>query len=116
MECNRYKPLASAFWVEGQRINSLTAYLNEFLRMFMVKMQSRRLQLSVLVDFGIEVEQQCRSICTDLNVFNSILFHLVSNAVKYSDEDSKIEILVSFKPLLISTNNLTGYLVVSIKD
>lgn len=49
-------------------------------------------------------------------MFKSILFHLVSNAVKYSDEDSKIEILVTFKPLLISTNNLTGYLVVSIKD
>lgn len=57
MECNRYKPLASAFCSEDQRINSLTAYLNEFLLMFMVKLQSRRLQLSVQVDFGIEVEQ-----------------------------------------------------------
>lgn len=55
-------------------------------------------------------------LCTDYNVYRSILFHLMQNASKYSPEDSVIEVTVKFEPLSQQSDNITGYLVTSIKD
>jgi hypothetical protein len=95
-------------------LDPLTAYLNEFLHMFLVKNKAG--VCSLVCRCNLESRRaEVESICSDLNVFKSILVHLVSNTIKYSNEDLKIEIIFTYKLLLILMSKLTGYLFVSIK-
>ncbi len=50
------------------------------------------------------VEIQNR-LCTDYNVYTSILFHLIYNAIKFSPPNEIINVEVYFKPYFNSKNS-----------
>ena len=42
-----------------------------------------------------------QAICTDFKIYKDILFHLVSNAIKFSKNGQKIKIIVKHKKFII---------------
>lgn len=68
--------------------------------------------------------------CTDYSVYQSIFYHLISNAIKFSPPDSVVSVSVAFQPVktegelnnsLLANQpshygNLTGFLVTKITD
>ena len=39
------------------------------------------------------------SLCTDYKIYESIFFHLIENAIKYSPQEGTIKVECTFKPL-----------------
>ena len=68
-------------------------FITEFLSCFEVNIKDKKLE--------IEIEDQIlvnpQAICTDFKIYKSILFHIVSNAVKFSKQGQKIKILLRHK-------------------
>ena len=102
-------------------------FLTEFLRCFEVNIRDKKLAL----DIEDQILDNPQAICTDFKIYKDILFHIVSNAIKFSKQGQKIKILLRHKKFQIDyeeekeefkqfTNeqptNITGYLETKIID
>lgn len=96
-------------------VNQLTGILNDFLSLSKIEEGSIKLDrkdvaikkelesiVSELIpikksnqDISIVIEEGIETIYTDPRILKNILFNLISNAIKYSQDDSKIEIYLS---------------------
>jgi signal transduction histidine kinase len=56
------------------------------------------------------------NLCTDYKIYESIFYHLMQNAIKYSPTEGIIKIEFSFKPFTQAGTKLNGYLVTRISD
>ena len=59
-----------------------------------MKLAARNSKVKLLIN-----DLPLNSMSTDFKIFESILFHLLSNAVKYSPANTEVKLSVMFKPL-----------------
>lgn len=109
LECNKLQPIAFNCRFKGQ--SGFREYMNQLLTSFAIKLSSRRSKIILRGDL-----EHLNEVCTDFNLFKSILYHLMQNAIKHSPSDNCIDIEIKLKPLPRQTVNLTGFLEVTIKD
>lgn len=66
----------------------------------------------------MNLNERLADICTDWKVFESVFYHLMSNAVKYSPTNSIITVRITIVPILqaIPSSNLYYHLVTTIID
>jgi signal transduction histidine kinase len=57
-------------------------FITEFLRCFEVNIKAKKL----LIEIEDQILERPQAICTDLKIYKDILFHIVSNAVKFSKQ------------------------------
>ena len=57
-----------------------------------------------------------KTIATDFNIYEGILFHIMQNALKFSNPSSKIEINTSCKMFSTAVDGLDGYLVTKVTN
>ena len=57
-----------------------------------------------------------QNLCTDYQLYESILFHLLQNAIKYSPSHTTVKVVCFFKPIKQKDSIFSGYLVTKVKD
>ena len=65
-------------------------FLINFLRCFEVNIKEKKLEI-VIEDL---ISDNPQAICTDFKIYKDILFHVVSNAIKFSKRGQKIKIIL----------------------
>ena len=65
-------------------------FLIEFLRCFEFNINEKKLEI-VIED---QISDNPQAICTDFKIYKDILYHVVSNAIKFSKQGKKIKILI----------------------
>ena len=101
----------------------------KFLEPFRIKMKNRSISLEYdetkLVDLindtdlfqSIDQNELIKkNLCTDFKIYESILFHLLQNAIKFSPSFSTVSVFCQFKPIQSQEAKLHGYLVTKIID
>ena len=53
---------------------------------------------------------------TDFEIYGSILYHLVSNSIKHSSNNTKIKLTLDFKFEVLSHKQFSGTLTTRVKD
>jgi len=56
------------------------------------------------------------NLCTDYKIYESIFYHLIQNAIKYSPTEGKIKVECSFRHYDKPGSDLSGHLVTKITD
>ena len=85
--------------------------MDEFMRPFKIKMMSKYIELDYCYnefddlingdDVFVSIDQDDRikeQLCTDYKIYESIFFHLMQNAIKYSPVEGTITVKFAYKP------------------
>ena len=88
IDCKQYQPKLAV-----QYIQDFKSYLSNFIKMFDYSMESKKVTKNLDINtLGLRLK-----FYTDMRLYESILFHIFSNAVKFSPSGSVVTIEVELK-------------------
>lgn len=96
IDCDKYKAIAVSYKTKG--VGDFQQYITEFMKPFQIKLKFRSIKIVLDIKFGPSAITS--DLCTDWKMYESVFYHLMQNAIKYSPTNSEIKVTIELKPLL----------------
>jgi signal transduction histidine kinase len=90
IDCDKFMPQATSYKRNG--IKDFQQYITEMVKPFLIKLQLRGIKITF--DLKLSSTELARDLCCDWKVYESIFYHIMSNAVKYSPSNSEIQVII----------------------